>query len=112
MIDLTLNTVCGGYLEQEFKRYLPMLLEAMQESKKAVSLNIKVTFKPIADMETTFTSHATIKPALPVREKGGFCQVIDGRVMVEPKAVDMTLPIPFPADMTVESIYQNTKERA
>ena len=24
MIDLTLNTVCGGYLDQEFKRYLPM----------------------------------------------------------------------------------------
>lgn len=112
MIDLTLNTVCGGYLEQEFKRYLPMLLEAMQESKKAVSLNIKVTFKPIADMETTFTSHATIKPALPVREKGGFCQVIDGRVMVEPEAVDMTMTLPFPEGMTVESIYQSTKERA
>lgn len=112
MIDLTLDTVCGGYLEKEFKRYLPMLLEAMQESKKAVSLNIKVTFKPIADMETTFTSHATIKPALPVREKGGFCQVIDGRVMVESDAVDMTLPIPFPESMTVESFYQSTKEMA
>lgn len=112
MIDLTLSTVCGGYLEKEFKRQLPMVLETMQESGKAVSLNIKVTFKPVTGMETTFTSHATVKPSLPIQEKGGFCQILDGRVVVEPEPIDTTMTLPFPEDITVQSFYENTREMA
>lgn len=112
MIDLTLDTVCGGYLEKEFRRQLPMVLETMQESGKAVSLNIKVTFKPVAGMETTFTSHATVRPSLPVREKGGFCQIVDGKPMVDPEPIDTTMALPFPENVMVQSIYQGTKEMA
>lgn len=78
MIEVNLNTVCGGYLAQEFEKSLPTALEAMKSSGKPVSMKIMVTFKPIKEMEQTFTAHAKFQTVLPVIEIGGFCQLASG----------------------------------
>ena len=91
MNELTLDTICDGHLAEEFKRYLPALMESIQETGKPASLNIKLTFKPVKDMDTMFTAHAKVRPSLPVKEKGSFFQWAGGKAISE----GSTLGLPF-----------------
>ena len=109
MIDVNLNTVCGGYLAREFERRLPEAIEAVKKTGKAASLNIKVTFKPMEGMSTMFTSHATVKAALPVEEHGGMCQLEDGKLQTDTPTIQLNLP--FPAQRTIEDAIAEAERR-
>lgn len=107
MIDVNLNTVCGGYLAQEFDKRLPELMRVVKETGKSASINIKVTFKPMKGMNTMFTSHATLRTSLPVEEHGGMCQIEDGRLLTDSPLVQLDLP--YPDQVTIEEAIANAE---
>jgi hypothetical protein len=84
MVDVTLETVANGVLPLEFANALPKMVEALKATGKAASVTMKVTLKPMKNMNTTYTTHATTRMSLPVVEYGALAQMVEGRLVTDP----------------------------
>ena len=93
MVPLGLQTVCGGELNKQFQKVLPSLISAISgtegEGKKA-SIAITITFTPIKDMGSMFTTNFKMTPKFPGTARSSLCQVVDGELKTDAPAEQMT----------------------
>ncbi len=93
MVPLGLQSVCGGELNQQFQDVIPSLIKAISgrdgEGKKA-SVSITVTFSPIKDTDSMFTTTFKLVPKFPGMAKSSLCQVIDGELKTDAPVEQLT----------------------
>jgi hypothetical protein len=73
-VKMTLSTICGGDLEEEFQAYIPALLSQLKQGQKA-SIAITVDLKRVQDTATMVTASYSITPRFPAVKKASICRV-------------------------------------
>lgn len=93
-IDVTLSTICGGQLEEQFQDILPRMVAGLKEGQKG-TISITVDIKREPDTQTMVTTTYKLAHKMPATKKTSFCQITgDGHLKTEPpkekpKLVDM-----------------------
>lgn len=70
---LTLSTVCGGKLEEEFQELYPAVLANLKQDDKA-ALNITINIKRVPETSTMISLEYKITPKFPARRRASICQ--------------------------------------
>jgi hypothetical protein len=73
-VPLTLSTVCGGKLEEEFQHLYPALLSQLKHGDKA-TINITLEMKRVQDTATMLNLSYKITPRFPAKSKSSVCQI-------------------------------------
>lgn len=82
--ELSLATVCGGMLEEEFQALYPLLLASLREDKDKASINITIEMQRVPETSTMVKLAYRIKPAYPSKAKASVCQISgDNKLMTE-----------------------------
>jgi hypothetical protein len=91
---LSLSTVCGGSLEQEFQEQYGALLTKLRDGDKG-TLTISLEMRRVKDTATMVELGYKISSKYPTKAKSSVCQIdADGKLLTEepPKKVaNMTL---------------------
>lgn len=83
-IPLSLSSICGGELEEQFQRLYPALLSQCREGDKA-SVAITVEFERVKDTTTMVKTKFKLTPKFPATSKASLCRFDDDfRVKTEP----------------------------
>lgn len=87
--ELSLSTVCGGMLEEEFQALYPLLLNSLREDKDKASISITIEIQKVPETSTMFKLTYRIKPVYPSKAKASVCQINGNKLMTEkPKKVE------------------------
>lgn len=94
-VPLSLGTVCGGKLEEEFQRMYPDLLSDLEQGKKA-SITINLEFARIPNTDTMINVGYKIAAKSPQKSASSVCQLTEGfKLKTEeppkPKVVQMRI---------------------
>ncbi|MDD4601486.1 hypothetical protein SDC9_04170 [bioreactor metagenome] len=73
-ISVSLSTICGGAMEEQFQQLYPALLAQLREGNKA-SLSINISFKKVQDTSTMINTSYKITPKFPASGKASICQI-------------------------------------
>lgn len=93
-VDMSLSTICGGDLDEEFQSFIPALLSQLRQGQKA-SVSISIDLKRVENTSTMVTIAYSITPKFPAVKKASLCRVTgDNKLKTEsrqdrPKVVNM-----------------------
>lgn len=73
-VPVSLITICGGALEEQFQGLIPALLSQLKHGQKA-SISINVDFKRVADTSTMVNTSYRLTPKFPSISKASVCQI-------------------------------------
>lgn len=87
-VPLSLSTVCGGKLEEQFQELYPAMLATLKEGSKA-SIAITIEFQRVKDTTTMVNVGYKLTPRWPARSKASVCQITgDGKKIMTEKPVE------------------------
>jgi hypothetical protein len=75
-LPVSLSTICGGALEEQFQKLYPGLLAQLREGNKA-SVSIQIDFKKVPDTATMINTSYKVTPKFPASGKASICQITD-----------------------------------
>lgn len=85
-VAVSLSTICGGAMEEQFQQLYPALLAQLREGNKA-SLSINISFKKVPDTTTMINTSYKMTPKFPASGKAIICQVTgEYKLKTEPPA--------------------------
>jgi len=93
-VKVSLSTICGGAMEEQFQTLVPALISQLKHGQKA-SVAISVTFSRVENTDTMINASYSITPKFPAIKKAGICQVTgDNQLKTEapadkPKVVNL-----------------------
>ncbi|MCF4150867.1 hypothetical protein L2W58_03555 [Dethiosulfovibrio sp. F2B] len=93
MVPLGLQSVCGGDLNKQFQSVIPSLIDAItgeEAGGKKASVSITVTFTPIKDTNSMFTTTFKMVPKYPGTAKSSLCQMVDGELKTDAPTEQLT----------------------
>jgi len=100
---LTLSTVCGGKLEEEFQAFYPAVLAQLKEGDKA-TITINIELKRVPDTSSMVNLGYKITPKFPAKTKASICQLDDEfKLRTEP------LPEPIKIVNMFQEVNSNDK---
>lgn len=83
-IPVSLSTICGGAMEEQFQSVYPALIAQLKEGNKA-SVSITIDFKKVPDTTTMVATSYKITPKFPASGKASICQITgDCKLKTEP----------------------------
>jgi len=93
-VKMTLATICGGEMDEEFQSCIPALLSQLRQGQKA-SIAITIDFKRVENTSTMVTTAYSLTPKFPAVKKASICRVTgDNKLTTDapqerPKVVNM-----------------------
>ncbi|SMC64133.1 hypothetical protein [Sporomusa malonica] len=93
-VNLSLSTLGGGAMEEQFQQLIPALLSQLKHGQKA-SISIGIDFKRVDNTDTMITTSYRLTPKFPAISKASICQVTgDNRLKTDapiekPKLVNL-----------------------
>jgi hypothetical protein len=81
--ELSLSTVCGGMLEEEFQALYPLLLNSLREDKDKASISITIDIQRVPETTSMVKLAYRIKPVYPGKAKASVCQISGNKLMTE-----------------------------
>lgn len=75
-VPVSLSTICGGGLEDQFQKLYPALISQLTDDNK-VSLSINVKFERVEGTSTMVTAEYKITPRFPGSGKASICQITE-----------------------------------
>jgi len=73
-VNISLSTICGGALEDQFQDLYPALISQIKQGQKA-SLSITINFKKIENTDTMLSADYSLTPKFPAVKKASICQI-------------------------------------
>lgn len=71
---VSLSTICGGGMEEQFQRLYPALVAQLKDGNKA-SISITIDFKKVAETATMINTSYKMTPKFPASGKASLCQI-------------------------------------
>lgn len=85
-VPVSLSTICGGAMEEQFQQLYPALLAQLREGNKA-SLSVNISFKKVQDTATMINTSYKMTPKFPASGKASICQITgDYKLKTDPPA--------------------------
>lgn len=85
-LPVSLSTICGGGMEEQFQAIYPALIAQLRDGNKA-SLSITIDFKKVPDTTTMVTTSYKLTPKFPASGKASICQLTsDYKLRTDPPA--------------------------
>ncbi|MEN6567158.1 MAG: hypothetical protein ABFC57_12760 [Veillonellales bacterium] len=75
-IPVSLSTICGGALEEQFQQVYPAVIAQLRTGNKG-SVSITIDFKKVPDTTTMVSTSYKLTPKFPASGKASICQLTD-----------------------------------
>lgn len=92
-VPVSLATICGGQLEEDFQALYPAMLAQLKHGDKA-SITITITLERVKNTDTMINASVKVAPKWPAKARASICQLTgDGRLKTEepprPKTIQL-----------------------
>jgi hypothetical protein len=82
-VPVTLSSVCGGSLEEQFQKMYPAVISQLKPGNSG-SISFTLKFKRMEDTATMVNASFSLTPKFPAIKKASICQITgDGKLKTD-----------------------------